>query len=113
MQLEDYFDFDPDPAESIRIKGTRIGLEHVVGLYKGGMFPEQIAVYFGCPITVEQAYAAVTYYLHNKDEVEAYMERGRAATEAARREWQAAKPSAAVERLRAMKAARAAAGPPS
>ena len=108
MQLEDYFDFNTTPVEHIRIKGTRIGLEHVVELYKQGMLPEQIAVYFGCPITVEQAYGAVTYYLHNKDAVEAYLERGE---EIARANYEASlaqPPSDAVRRIKAIKTAQAA-----
>lgn len=108
MQLEDYFEFHTEPVEYIRIKGTRIGLEHVVELYKGGMFPEQIALHFGCPISVEQAYAAITYYLHNKDAVEAYLERGRAIGDANYQKWLAQEPSDAVKRIRAIKAARAA-----
>ena len=107
MQLEDYFEFHTEPFEYIRIKGTRIGLEHVVELYKQGMFPEQIAVNFGCPITVEQAYAAITYYLHNKDAVEAYLARGRAIGDANYQKWLAQEPSEAVKRIRAIKAARA------
>ena len=111
MQLEDYFDFNTQPVEHIRIKGTRIGLEHVVELYQQGMFPEQIAVNFGCPITVEQAYAAITYYLHNKDAVEAYLARGKARGDANHQKWLAQEPSDAVKRIRAIKAARAAEAP--
>ena len=74
MQLEDYFDFNPKPVEHIRIKGTRIGLEHVIELYKSGMFPEQIAARYHT-VELVQVYAAITYYLHNKDAVEAYLER--------------------------------------
>lgn len=111
MQLEDYFEFHTTPVEHIRIKGTRIGLEHVVELYKQGMFPEQIAVNFGCPITVEQAYAAITYYLHNKDAVEEYLARGQALGDENHRKWSAQEPSDAVKRIRAIKAARAAGTP--
>lgn len=111
MHLEDYFEFHTEPVEYIRIKGTRIGLEHVIELYKHGMFPEQIAVHFSCPITVEQAYAAITYYLHNQDAVEAYLTRGRALGDANYQKWLAQEPSEAVKRIRAIKAARAAGTP--
>ncbi|HEY3787425.1 MAG TPA: DUF433 domain-containing protein [Urbifossiella sp.] len=76
MQLEDYFDFNAEPVENIRIKGTRIGLEHVIELYKSGMTPDQIAVHFGRPVAPVKVFAAITYYLQNKDEVEAYLARG-------------------------------------
>jgi uncharacterized protein (DUF433 family) len=111
MQLEDYFEFHTEPVEHIRIKGTRIGLEHVIFLYTRGMFPEQIAVNFACPITVEQAYAAITYYLHNKEAVEGYLERVRAAGDANYQKWLAREPSEAVKRIRAIKAAREAGTP--
>lgn len=72
MQLEDYFDFmGPDV---IRLKGHRIGLEHIVERFKGGYSPESIMVYFGT-LTLEEVYAAITYFLHNKAEVDAYLER--------------------------------------
>src|SRR6266511_2249645 len=107
MQLEDYFDFNTTPVEHIRIKGTRISLDHVIELYKQGMRPEQIAVYFGCPLEPVQVYAAITYYLQNKEAVEAYLERGEQRwneTEAAIR---AQPESEAVKRIKAIKAARA------
>ncbi len=72
MQLEDYFDFmGPDV---IRLKGHRIGLEHIVERFNDGASPESIMVYFGT-LTLEEVYAAITYYLHNKAEVDAYLER--------------------------------------
>jgi uncharacterized protein (DUF433 family) len=73
MQLEDYLDFIPPPYEQIRLKGTRIGLEHVIRYHNGGMTPEQIAHAFAYPLPHEQVYAAVTYYLQKKDELDAYV----------------------------------------
>lgn len=71
MLLEDYFDFFEDPY-AIRIKGRRIGLEHVVERYKDGQSAEQIAEYYD-DLPIESIYAAILYYLHNKDAVEAYL----------------------------------------
>ena len=70
MQLEEYFNFlAPD---DIRIKGTRIGIESILYEY---IFrcqtPEEIAQRFHT-VTLEQVYATILYYLHNKDEVTAY-----------------------------------------
>ena len=71
MQLEDYFEFlAPD---DIRIKGSRIGIESV--LYEfihRAQTPEAIAERFHT-ITLEQVYATILYYLHNKEAVHAYV----------------------------------------
>jgi uncharacterized protein (DUF433 family) len=102
MQLEDYFDFQrPD---DIRIKGTRIGIESI--LYEHihrGRSAEEIAERFRT-VTLEQVYATILYYLHNKESVSAYLaewlEWGRAM-----REEQERNPSPAIIRLREMKTA--------
>ena len=73
--LLDCFDILPD-RRSIRIKGTRIDWEHVVQQYQNGMSVETIANYFAHPLPVELVYAAVTYYLLNKEEYEEYVRRG-------------------------------------
>lgn len=72
MLLEDYFDFlNPD---DIRIKGHRIGLDNVIDYYLQGYSPEQIQDHFPT-ISLEQIYATITYYLHNRDQIDAYLER--------------------------------------
>jgi uncharacterized protein (DUF433 family) len=63
MQLEDYFDFLDDP-HAIRIKGWRIGLEHVVERYKDGQSAEQIAEYYG-DLPLGSIYASIVDSLHN------------------------------------------------
>ncbi len=71
MQLEDYFDFLA--PNDIRIKGSRIGIESV--LYEfihRAQTPEQIDARFWS-INLEQVYATILYYLHNKEEVHQYM----------------------------------------
>lgn len=71
MLLEDYFNF-LDPSD-IRIKGSRIGIESV--LYEHihrCKTPEEIAERFDS-ITIEQVYATILYYLHNKDAVSQYL----------------------------------------
>ncbi len=106
MQLEDYFDFSQKPVESIRVKGTRIDIDFVIGYFKAGMTPEQIAMNFVFPLEVEQVYATITYYLHNRNEVEEFLERRSAIGEANYQEWLAKEPSEVVKRLRAIKASR-------
>ncbi|WP_204105561.1 MULTISPECIES: DUF433 domain-containing protein [Spirulina sp. CCY15215] len=74
MQLEDYFDFQrPD---DIRLKGTRVGIENVLYeyLYRSRT-PEEIVSCFSS-ITLEQVYAAILYYLHNKESVSQYITDG-------------------------------------
>lgn len=108
MQLEDFLEFEPAPRERIRVRGTRINLEHIVSLFKSGMTPEQVHAFFGQWPPLEKVYGAVTYYLNNKDAVEAYMGRVEAAFREAT-ERQAQQPeSEVVKRLRALKAERAA-----
>ena len=71
MQLEDYFDFlAPD---DIRVQGTRIGIESVLLEYlHNARTPEEIAERFRT-LTLEQVYATILYYLHNKEQVSAYL----------------------------------------
>jgi uncharacterized protein (DUF433 family) len=102
VQLEDYFDFlDPD---DIRIKGHRLGIQHVLEYYRDGFSPEQIAQEFP-GLSLEKIHATITYYLHNRSEVDAYMRRIKALSEERYRQW-AANPSPVVRRLRAIKAQR-------
>jgi uncharacterized protein (DUF433 family) len=99
MQLEDYFEFlDPD---DIRIKGHRIGIDNVIDYYLQGYSPEQILDELPS-LNLEKIYATLTYYLHNKDEVDAYMNRLNAWREERYKEW-AANPSPLIQRLRAIR----------
>lgn len=103
MQLEDYFDFlAPD---DIRIKGHRIGIESILYEYiHRDQAPEAIAVTFPT-LSLEQIYATILYYLHNREQINAYLtdwlEYGRRA-----REEQDRNPPPVVVRLRALKAER-------
>lgn len=72
MQLTDYFDFlAPD---DIRIKGTRVGIETVLYAFiHQCKTPEEIDQMYPS-INLEQIYATILYYLHEKDKVNAYLE---------------------------------------
>ncbi|MGQ9626460.1 MAG: DUF433 domain-containing protein [Anaerolineae bacterium] len=96
MRLEDYFDFLAH--EDIRIKGTRVGIETVLTAYLEGLSPEEIAAHYPA-LTLEKVYATITYYLHNRTEVEAYMEAWRQHGEQMWQEQQCG-PSPMVSRLR-------------
>lgn len=71
MQLEDYFDFlAPD---DIRIKGHRIGIEDVLYEYIfNAKSPNELQRRFPT-LTLEQIYATLTYYLHNREKIDAYL----------------------------------------
>ena len=71
MQLEDYFDVLA--PNDIRIKGHRIGIESILYEYiHRAQAPEEIAEGFPS-LTLEQIYATVLYYLHNREQVDRYM----------------------------------------
>ncbi|MDZ8260479.1 DUF433 domain-containing protein [Nostoc sp. ChiQUE01b] len=102
MQLEDYFEFlDPD---DIRIKGHRIGIDNVIQYYLQGYSPEQILEELPS-LNLEKIYATLTYYLHNRDEIDAYMLR-LAKWREQRYQESSANPSPLMQRLRALKAQR-------
>ena len=71
MKLESYFNFLAD--DDIRIKGTRVGIETVLYdyIYKNKS-AEQIAESYPS-LTLEEVYATILYYLHNRQKVEAYL----------------------------------------
>ena len=71
MQLEDYFDFQrPD---DIRLKGTRVGIETILyDFIHRSRTPEEIAQSYPS-LTLEQVYATILYYLHNKEAVSKYI----------------------------------------
>jgi uncharacterized protein (DUF433 family) len=109
MQLEDYFEFEKvdskfGPIERIRIKDHRIAIEKVIEYFNQGMEPKQIAGEIYPSLSLEEVYATITYYLHNKTEVDAYIQRGEAIGEAYYQEWLQQEPAPVVKRLRELKA---------
>jgi len=53
-----------------RIAGTGVTVRRIVGWYKLGLSPEEIAHEFG-HLTLAQVYAALAYYHANRAEIEA------------------------------------------
>jgi len=71
MQLEEYFNVLAQ--DDIRLKGTRIGIESILYEYiYRCKTPEEIAQQFHT-VTLEQVYATILYYLHNRSQVDAYL----------------------------------------
>lgn len=60
----------------IRIAGTRVTLDTVIGAFKRGATPEEIAQDYSA-VTLPDVYAVLAYYLRHRAEVEEYLE-GRA-----------------------------------
>ena len=71
MQLEDYFNFLA--PNDIRLKGTRVGIETILyDFIHRDRTPQQIAQTYPS-LTLEQVYATILYYLHNKETVSKYL----------------------------------------
>ncbi|GBF79437.1 hypothetical protein AsFPU1_0832 [Aphanothece sacrum FPU1] len=71
MQLEDYFNFlSPN---DIRLKGTRIGIETILYDYiYHAKTPEEITKTYPS-LNLEQVYATILYYLHDKENITNYL----------------------------------------
>ncbi len=103
MRLEDYFNFLAQ--DDIRLKGSRIGIESILYEYIYREQPPEAIVRRFPTLTLEQIYATILYYLHNREKIEAYiadwLEWGKQM-----REEQKRNPPAVVARLQALKAER-------
>lgn len=53
-----------------RIAGTGVTVQSIVGLFKLGLSPEEIADEFG-HLSLAQVYAGLTYYHANREQIEA------------------------------------------
>lgn len=99
MQLEDYFNFlGPN---TIRLKGHRLGIEDILELYDDGYSAEQIALEFP-GLSLEQIHATITYYWHNKDEIDAYLSRLDKLVEASMQKAEQAEAPEVVKRMRSL-----------
>jgi uncharacterized protein (DUF433 family) len=105
MQLEDYFvtEAEVGGADRIRVKGTRLAIDWILEAYLLGDSPEVIANLYHPLVRLEHVYATITYYLHKRKEVDAYLERNRQAQAAAYAAQQKEAPSEAVRELRALR----------
>ncbi len=117
MNLTDYFDFQTfdfervGKVESIRVKGTRIGIEHIIEPYLKGESPERIYHAYRHSLSLEQVYATITYFLANRTQVEVYLKRGNEVANFYYHEYLKKGPSPALRRLRELKAKAQAAQP--
>jgi uncharacterized protein (DUF433 family) len=71
LPVAEYFLFIAD--DDIRVKGTRIGIEHILYEYiHNAKSPEEIALMFPT-ITLEQIYATILYYFQNSATIGQYV----------------------------------------
>jgi uncharacterized protein (DUF433 family) len=66
------------------IRGTRVSLDSIVYTFRRGASPETIRSSFPV-LTLEQIYGAITFYLSQQPEVDAYLQQAEAEYEAVRR----------------------------
>jgi len=100
MNIEEYFEHIA--PNDIRIRGTRVGIESVLYEFIHREQPPEAIVRRFPSVTLEQAYATVLYYLHNKQTIEVYLSEWLAYGQRMRTE-QADNPPPAVVRLRTLK----------
>lgn len=55
------------------IKGTRISFDSIVYAFLDGLSPETIAAECYPTLQLEQVYGAITFYLSNRAEIDAYL----------------------------------------
>jgi uncharacterized protein (DUF433 family) len=58
----------------IRVSGTRVPLETVIGAFLDGATPEEIVLGY-TTLSLADVYQVVAYYLKNKEKVDSYLER--------------------------------------
>lgn len=86
-------------TEDIRVAGTRVGIEHLLGAYLAGGLPEEIALEFPT-VTLEQVHGVIAWYLRNRAEVDAYLKRSQRLARARRAEQTMGDGPAIVQHLR-------------
>jgi uncharacterized protein (DUF433 family) len=69
--------------DGYRIAGTRVSLDSIVYAYWNGQSAESIAQSFPA-LTLEQVHGALAFYLANRSEIDAYLERAGAEYDALR-----------------------------
>lgn len=78
-------------GDAYRLAGSRVSLDSVVYAFLGGQSPESIADGFPT-LSLEHVYGAITFYLSNRDEIDAYLTQGDEEFETLRRASREANP---------------------
>lgn len=62
----------PEDGSAIRVAGTGLTLDTIVGAFKRGATAEEMAQDYP-PVSLPDVYAVIAYYLRHRDEVEGYL----------------------------------------
>jgi uncharacterized protein (DUF433 family) len=71
-------------GNAYKVAGSRVSLDSVVYAFLNGQSPEGIVDSFPT-LSLEQVYGAITFYLSNRDEIDAYLKQGEEEFESLRR----------------------------
>ena len=83
----------------VRVAGTRVTLDTIVGAFNAGATAEEVAQQYPT-VPLVDVYSVITYYLRHKPEVDAYLEDREALAERVRADVERRFPSAGIrERL--------------
>ena len=63
-----------DDAGAVRVGGTRVTLDTVIGEFLDGASPESIAETYPA-VSLADVYATISYYLRHRDQVDEYLRR--------------------------------------
>ena len=76
-----------DESGTIRVAGTRITLDTLIGAYKRGDTPQEIAEGFPS-LGLAVIYSVIAYYLHHQAELDQYLEEGEREAEKHRQDFE-------------------------
>jgi len=109
MELLETLVAEPVPIQrdddgALRVGGTRVRLDSVLGAFKNGSAAEEILLKYPS-LSLTDIYAVITYYLWHREAVEAYLEDRKRLEESVRRENETRFPPEGIrERLLARRA---------
>jgi uncharacterized protein (DUF433 family) len=104
MELLEALVAEPAPVQQgddgvLRVGGTRVRLDSIIGAFKNGSAAEEILLKYPC-LRLTDIYAVITYYLWHTEAVETYLNGRNTVTEDVRRQNEARFPRAGIrERL--------------
>ena len=88
-----------DETGTIRVGGTRLLLDLVVGAFNDGASPEEIVSRYPV-LRLADAYAVIAYYLDHRQEIDTYIAEGEEKGKEWRTFWEARIPEEVKQRLR-------------
>lgn len=71
----------------VRVGGTRVTLQTIVGAFRNGSTPEEIAQQYPA-VSLSDIYSVISYYLQNRADVEAYIADRNEAADEVRKLWE-------------------------